>query len=282
MSKRSDTLRICTEAAARMRRNVLQMAFSTGSKGAHLGGCLSVIELLATLYGHMKLKPGDPGWSGRDRFILSKGHGSLAQFTAMEAFKLISEEQLLTFGQNGGSFSCASSFTPNLGIEFSNGSLGFGLSYAVGLALAAKKSPTPCHFYVLMGDGECNEGSVWEGAMSAAHFQLSNLTVLVDLNGLQSDGKTSDVLNINLEKIWKGFGWEVITVYDGHDIAQLLDALILPHDAMKPRVIIAHTVKGKGVSFMENNNKWHHHAISKEEFDAAMMELNNGSRNDTD
>jgi transketolase len=282
LNTRMDTIMICRAAASRMRIQVLQIALSSGSKGAHLGGCLSVIELLATLYcGVMNIKPGEPDWTGRDRFILSKGNGSLALYTALEASNLISEEELLTFGQNGGPLSCAASLVPALGLEFSNGTLGFGLSYAVGLALAAKRSLAKYHVYVLLGDGECNEGSVWEAAMSASHYKLSNLTVVVDLNGLQSDGKTCNILNIQLEKIWKGFGWEVIMVDDGHDIAQLLDAFMSLHDEVKPRVIIARTIKGKGVSFMENNNRWHHNHISKEEFDAAMKEFSNGSQHDT-
>ena len=273
MSTTIDTIMICREAASRMRRNVLKLAFLSGPKGAHLGGCLSVIELLATLYGHMKIKPENPTWPGRDRFILSKGHASLAQYTALEAYGLIGEKELHTFAQNGGQLACASSLAPGLAIEFSNGTLGFGLSYAVGLALAVKKSRTPYHVYVLMGDGECNEGSVWEAAMSASHFKLSNLTAIVDLNSLQSDGRTSDIMNVQLEWMWKGFGWDVIIVNDGHSITQLSDAFRLPYVEMKPRVIIARTVKGKGVSFMENTNKWHHSYLSKEDFDAALMEI---------
>lgn len=274
MTTGNETIIGCKKAAARMRRNVLRMALQAGPKGAHLGGCLSIVDILAALYGGvMRIQPENPKWSSRDRFILSKGNGSLAHYTALEAFNVINEEQLFTFGQNGGSLPGAASFNPDLGIEFSNGTLGFGLSYAVGLALASKKSTNPFNVYVLLGDGECNEGSVWEAAMSAPHFELSNLTAIIDLNSMQSDGKTSEVMNVDPEQMWKGFGWEVIKVEDGHNIAQLINILALPSSGLKPRVIIARTIKGKGISFMENNNIWHHNCLSQENFDAAMTEL---------
>ncbi len=274
MNARIEIIRKCEKAALRMRINALKMAYLTGSNGAHLGGSFSFIEILATLYcGIIKFKPKNPTWTNRDRFILSKGHGSLAHYAALESSGIINEEKLLTFEQNGGALPCTSSFNPDIGIEYANGTLGFGLSYAVGLALASKKSGVPYHVFALLGDGECNEGSVWEAAMSAPHFKLSNITAIVDLNAFQSDGKTCDVLNINLENMWKGFGWDVIIVKDGHNIDQLLDAFEQPCIEGKPRVIIAHTIKGKGVSFMENNNEWHHNYLSKEMFDAAMKEL---------
>lgn len=274
MNTRAEITRKCENAATRMRKNVLKMALLSGSKGAHLGGCLSIIEIMATLYcGLLNIKPGNPKWKGRDRFILSKGHGSLTHYAALEASKIISEEELLTFGQNGGLLPCASSLNPDMGIEFSNGTLGFGLSYAVGLALSSKKAGNTFHVYVLLGDGECNEGSVWEAAMSAPHFNLSNLTAIVDLNSMQSDGKTCDVLDVQLENMWRGFGWEVITVEDGHNIASLINAFTQPRSEVKPRVFIVHTIKGKGVSFMENNNEWHHKYLSKELFELAMTEL---------
>ncbi|MEI7726240.1 MAG: transketolase [Bacteroidota bacterium] len=257
-----------------MRFHILRLAHQAGSQGAHLGGCLSIVEILATLYGGiLRIQPGNPKWKNRDRFILSKGDGSLAHYAALEASHIISEEQLFTFGKNGGPLPGAASLNHDLGLEYSNGTLGFGLSYGVGLALASKKTGNPYAVYVLLGDGECNEGSVWEAAMSAPHFKLSNLTAIVDLNSMQSDGKTCDVMNIDLEQMWKGFGWEVIMVEDGHSCAQLSEALSKPRHDQKPRIIIAHTIKGKGVSFMENNNTWHHNCLSKEIFDAAMIEI---------
>ncbi|MFZ4522711.1 MAG: transketolase [Bacteroidales bacterium] len=279
----SNTIRECENGAMQMRINVLRMAHLVGSNGAHLGGCLSIIEIIAALYfGIMKIKPGDPTWKNRDRFILSKGDGTLAHYTALEASGIISEDQLLTFGKNGGPLPGAASFNPEYGIEYSNGTLGFGLSYGVGLALVSKKAVNPFSVYVLLGDGECNEGSVWEAAMSASHFKLSNLTAIIDLNSMQSDGKTSDVMNVHLENMWKGFGWDVITVDDGHCIVQLLEAFRQPSNELKPRVIIAHTIKGKGVSFMENNNTWHHNTLSKELHEAAVAEISEmNNRHDT-
>jgi len=274
MEPQSDMVAVCEKAAARMRRNILKLAFMAGKKGTHLGGCLSVVEILATLWcSVLRIKQDEPLWPDRDRFILSKGHASLALYTAMEAAGTISEEQLLTFGKNGGPLSTASSLVPGLGLEFSNGSLGLGLPYGIGLALAAKRLQKPHHIYVLMGDGECNEGSVWEAAMAAIHYQLSNLTVIVDYNRMQSDGKCSDIMNVQLTGMWKGFGWNVIVVEDGHSPGHLCTAFTQARQGTTPVALIAHTVKGKGISFMEHNSKWHHGFLSAEEYDLALKEL---------
>ncbi len=263
----------CQTAANRMRINTLKLSYMASSNGAHAGSSLSIVEILAVVYcGVMYAKTDQQNWAARDRFILSKGHGTIAQYAALEAAKIITEDQLFTFNQNGGLLGPTSKFNPDWGIEFANGSLGMGLSYAVGLALASIKSATPYHVYALLGDGECNEGSVWEAAMSAQHFKLTNLTAIIDLNSMQSDGASSDVLDIQLTEMWKGYGWEVITVSDGHDVSQLYSALNSPK-GNGPRVIVAHTVKGKGVSFMENNKEWHHKQLTKEMFDAAMQEI---------
>ena len=274
MNNREETIKKCSDAASRMRMNALKMAVLSGSNGAHLGGGLSIIEIMSVLYcGIMNIKPENPTWKGRDRFILSKGHGTLGYYTALEAAKIISEEQLFDFEKNGGLLPGQPSFNPDMGIEYSSGTLGMGLSYSVGLSLASRKSNIPFNVFVLLGDGECNEGSVWESAMSAAHFKLSNLTAIVDFNCMQSDGMTCEVLNIQLENMWKGFGWEVIKVNEGHNVSQLYDAFTIPRIEDKPRVIIARTTKGKGVSFMENNNEWHHNRLTKEQFDIAIKEI---------
>jgi len=274
MTERSVLIRECEDAAIHMRINVLRLAHLAGSNGAHLGGCLSIIEILSVLYGGiMNIRPGNLEVNTRDRFILSKGNGSLAHYTALEAVKIISEDQLFKFGQNGSILPCVASLNPALGMEYANGTLGLGLSYAVGLALAFQKTKNPYHVYVLLGDGECNEGAVWEAAMSAPHFKLANLTAVVDLNSFQSDGKTCDVMKADLENMWKGFGWEVIRIEDGHNVAQLLDAFTQPNYSTGPRVVIAPTIKGKGVSFMENNNEWHYNCFSRKLFDAAMKEV---------
>ncbi len=274
MKDTMELIKNCEGIAMRMRKNSLKMALLTGNNGAHLGSCLSIVEIIATLYGGvMNYKPNDPVWKGRDRFILSKGHGSIALYSALEASGIINEEKLFTFAQNGGDLLCTSHIIPELGLEYSNGTLGFGLSYGAGLALAAYKTNNPFNVYVLLGDGECNEGSIWEAAMSAPHFKLSNLIAIVDLNSMQSDGKASDVLEINLENMWKGFGWEVIKIEDGHNISQLLNSFTKPRIEGKPRVIIAPTIKGKGISFMENNSEWHYGVVTKEVFEKAMIEL---------
>ena len=250
------------------------MALLSGSNGSHLGGGLSIIEIMAVLYcGIMNIRPEDPRWKDRDIFILSKGHATLGYYTALKAAKIISEEQLFKFEQNGGLLPGQPSLNLDLGIEYSSGTLGLGLSYGIGLAIVSKKMNKASKVFVLLGDGECNEGSIWEAAMSATHFNLSNLTVIIDCNSLQSDGKTHDILDLQLENMWKGFGWEVVIVNDGHDITQLFDSFTLPIIEGKPRVIIANTIKGKGVSFMEYNNEWHHNRLSKELFDEAIKEI---------
>lgn len=274
MNTKIEIIKKCERATIKMRKNALKMALLSGSNGAHLGGGLSIIEIMAVLYcGVMKIKPEDPRWKARDRFILSKGHGTLGYYTALEAIKIINEDQLFKFEQNGGLLPGQPSLNLDMGIEYSSGTLGLGLSFAVGLSIASKKTDNPYNVFVLLGDGECNEGSIWESAMSAVHFKLSNLTAIVDSNSLQSDGKTCDILDLQLAKMWKGIGWEVIIIDDGHNISQLFDSLTLPHLEGKPRVLIANTTKGKGISFMENNNDWHHNRLSKELFDLAMKEL---------
>lgn len=275
LNKKAERIAEAERIASRMRVNSLKMGLLAGPNGVHLGACLSIVEIMAVLYGGvLNIKTDDPQWKGRDRFILSKGHGSMTFYAALEACGIITEEKLFTYSQNGGELSCTSHLIPELGMEFANGTLGFGLSYGAGLALASGRTKNPYQVYVLLGDGECNEGSVSEAAMSAHHYKLSNLTAIVDLNSMQSDGNTGDVLAMDFEKFWTGFGWEVIPVEDGHNILQLIDAFDRPRTEGKPRVIIARTIKGKGISFMEHNNEWHHAVLSKEIYDQAMNELN--------
>jgi len=263
----------CEQAAFQMRKNALKMANLAGNNGAHLGGGLSIIEIMATLYcGVLKYKTENPQWEQRDRFILSKGHGTLSYYTALAAAGIITEEQLFTFEQNGGLLPGQPSVNLDIGIECSSGSLGLSLSYAVGICIALKKRRNPNNVYVLLGDGECNEGANWEAAMSAKHYALSNLTAIIDSNSMQSDGKTCDVLNVDLASMWKGFGWEVIPV-DGHNVEKLYNAFTSSRATVFPRVIIAQTKKGKGVSFIENNNEWHHNVLPRDKFEAAMFEL---------
>jgi transketolase len=266
-----------TAMAKKMRRKILDISHSC-NMSAHLGGGLSMVELTATLYGEvLNYDKANPQWEGRDRFILSKGHGVLGFFSALVVAGVITEEKFNTFQTNGSDLIAHPVLNLPLGIESSNGSLGQGLSLCVGLAMAANKRGLKHHIYVLMGDGECNEGSVWEAAMSAAHFKLDNLTAIVDYNRLQSDGSGADIMDyIDLEAKWQSFGWNVCSV-DGHDIGQIHNALTNCTVAQKPKVLVAHTVKGKGVDFMENNNEWHHNRLSKGHYDQALLVLERAS-----
>ena len=268
----NDQILKCQEAAMSMRRNIIQLAYNGGNNGAHIAPSLSIVEILATLYlTAMKLNKENKADENRDRFILSKGHGGLGYYTALHEAGLISKEELYSFEHNGGEFPGQPSKNINKGIDYSGGSLGMGLSYGIGLALSAQKKQATYNVFVLMGDGELNEGIVWEGAMLAAHLNVSNLTVIVDRNGMQSDGMSKDILSIKIDKIWEAYGWHVITC-NGHDVLSLLNAFA-KKSVDRPRVIIAETIKGKGVSFMENNNEWHHNRLSKDQFALAMKEL---------
>lgn len=262
--------------AKRMRKKALTMALSAGNNGAHLGSGLSIIEIMAVLYGGiMKLDPQDPEWVDRDRFVLSKGHGTLGYYTALAESGLITFDELGTFEENGGFLPGQPTMNMEKGIEFSSGSLGLGLSLGVGVALAGRKQNKDYNVYVLMGDGECNEGSVWEAAMAASHFKLDNLIAIIDCNKMQSDGASHTVLDIgDFEAKWVSFGFNSLTV-DGHNIVETYSAFEIASNGKrgKPSVIIANTVKGKGVSFMENNNKWHHNRLVQSQYQAALAEL---------
>ncbi|MFH1618989.1 MAG: transketolase [bacterium] len=274
MKNRDGIITKCADFSKKMRRNVIELAFNAGPNGAHLGPSLSLIELTAVLYaGVLKYDPKNPAWENRDRFILSKGHGALGWYAALEAAGIITREQLYTFEQNNGSLPGQPSKNIDLGIEFSSGSLGLGLSYGVGLAIAARKRNSDYKTYVLLGNGECNEGSVWEAAMSAVNFKLSNIVAIIDANGMQSDGRSCDIMKNDLASIWKGFGWEVRVVDDGHNVEQIYDAFLSTGQPDVPVVIIAKTVKGKGISFMENNTDWHHNCLSQEQYSSALAEL---------
>jgi len=262
----------CLTAVRRMRIYALQMSLAAGPVGAHLGGGLSMMEIISALYfGVLKYDVANPLWELRDRFILSKGHGALAYYAALSLAGFIDEKDLATFKSNDTYLTGHPHMDLHRGIEFSSGSLGQGLSLGVGSALALRsRGNTSSRIFVLVGDGELNEGSVWEAAMSAAHFKLSNLTLIVDKNGIQYDGITDDVLDMgDLAAKWESFGWTALTI-DGHDLNALLDALETPHE--KPLAIVARTVKGKGVSFMEHDRAWHHCRLTQAKFEEAMAE----------
>lgn len=261
------------QMAARMRKRILEMSLRCEGP-THLGGGLSIVEIMATLYGgHMNFDASNPRWEGRDRFILSKGHGVLGLYTALVEARIISEEVFDQFKKDDSPLIAHPVMNLDLGIESSNGSLGQGLSLAVGMAIAARKKQATHRMYVLMGDGECNEGSVWEAAMSAAQYKLGNIVAFVDNNGFQSDGSTEDIISsASLAAKWRSFGWNVHEI-DGHDVKAIAEILQNQLVEDQPNCLVAKTIKGKGIEFMENNNEWHHNRLTQGMFDKAMAEL---------
>ncbi len=264
------------DMAKRMRRKVLDMALTSGASSSHFGGGLSIIDITATLYGAiMNLDPKNPEWIKRDRFILSKGHGVLGYYTALSEIGYISEKDLKTFEKDGTYLYGHPVINRSKGIEFSNGSLGMGLSLGIGVALAGKRKNIDYKVYVLMGDGECNEGSVWEAAMAGPHYKLDNLVAIVDKNNLQQTGANSEIMSVgDLVSKWKSFGWQVFEI-DGHNVPEIYDTFLSVKDQKGPVAIVANTVKGKGFSFSENNNAWHHAPLSSSQYEAALEELKN-------
>lgn len=261
------------KAVVEMRREVVQLTYDAGTTGAHIGGSLSLIEIMATLYlGVLRYNLDDMNIEDRDRVIFSKGHGALALYTAMYHAGIIEKNDLMQYKKDDSCLSAHPAMNERIGIEFSSGSLGQGLSLAVGVSLALKmKKNQTSQIYVILGDGECNEGSVWEAAQSAAHFNCNNIVAIVDFNKLQYDGRTKDIMRDEpFADKWKSFGWEVINI-NGHDIDEIYNALNSVYN--KPLVILAHTIKGKGISFMEDNTLWHNHALSAQQYELAMSEL---------
>lgn len=253
--------------STKMRKIILETSFKCGAP-AHIGGALSIVDILACLYQNILKTQG----KNRDVFILSKGHGFLALLAALYFKKLITKKKLLTFQTNGSEIIAHPIMDTKIGIESSNGSLGQGLSFSIGLALAKKKKREKGKIFSLLGDGECYEGSVWESAISATELNLDNLTAVVDCNGFQNDGKIGSKMNFkDIYNKWRGFGWNTL-LCDGHNIPNLLKSL-KTNKKNVPSVIIAKTTKGKGVSFMENNNDWHHGRLTKKLYLQALEEL---------
>ncbi len=241
-----------------VRRKVVEMIAAAGS--GHPGGGLSAVEIVTVLYFHaMRIDPNRPDWADRDRFVLSKGHGSAALYAALGARGFFPDEYFAHFRQIGSPLLGHPCMNKVPGVDMSTGSLGQGLSAALGMALAARCRNKDFHVYALLGDGEIQEGQIWEAAMAAAHFHVDNLTAILDYNGVQLDGFVSDILSIEpVSDKWRAFGWHVIECSDGHDIVRLLTAIEAAQQVRgQPAIIIAHTVKGKGVSFMENSAAWH-------------------------
>ena len=259
--------------AKKLRRHIITMTGTAGS--GHPGGSLSAVEIVTALYFRLlRHKPSDPKWADRDRFILSKGHAAPLLYATLAECGYLPVGELTTLRQLDGRLQGHTDRTVTPGIEMSAGALGQGLSFAIGVALAARLNSQDYQVYVLLGDGECDEGQVWEGAMAAAHFKVDNLVAIVDNNGLQIDGWNREVMNLEpFSQKWQAFGWHVIEV-DGHDLSQLIDALNQAKLVKgQPAVVIAHTIKGKGVSFMENNYAFHGKAPTAAEVETALKEL---------
>ena len=261
------------EKARRIRINALKAIHA--AKSGHPGGSLSSADILATLYfGELNIDPKNPKMADRDKFVLSKGHAVPALYAALGERGFYEVSEMMTLRQVGSKFQGHPNMNKVPGIEMSTGSLGQGFSAAVGMAIAGKIDKNPGRVYVLTGDGELQEGIVWEAAMQAAHRKLDNLVAIVDLNGLQIDGKVSDVKCVcPVDEKFRSFGWNVINV-DGHNFEELTTAFKEAKSSEGvPTAIIAHTHKGKGVSFMEDNAGWHGKAPSDEELATAIEEL---------
>jgi transketolase len=258
--------------ASRARQAMVESLISAGC--GHPGGSFSSVDLMVALYfAVLKIDPQNPAWEERDRFVLSKGHSSVALYSVLHLRGFFDREVLLTFRQDGSILGGHPDMHKVPGVEASTGSLGHGLSIGVGISLAARLDRRSHRTFVLMGDGETQEGSVWEAAMSAAHYKLDNLVGIVDRNRIQIDGFTEDVMGLEpyAEK-WRAFGWSVREV-DGHNMADVVRTLqSTPFQAGCPSLVISHTTKGKGISFMENNPEWHGKALNGEYAEIARRE----------
>jgi transketolase len=261
------------KTAKQLRRHVIQMIATAGS--GHPGGSLSAADIVTALYFNvMRHDSKNLQWPDRDRFVLSKGHAAPILYAALAECGYFPVEELATLRKLGSRLQGHTDRTLTPGVEMSAGSLGQGLSFGIGIALAGRLDKRDYHVYVLLGDGECEEGQVWEAAMFAPHFQLDNLTAIVDHNEIQLDGRCCDIMGLEpLADKWRAFNWHAIEI-DGHDMNQVLQALKEAGKIKgKPTVIIAHTVKGKGVSFMEGNVDFHGKAPNAQETEIALKEL---------
>ena len=263
------------EQAKELRKTALTMIYKAQS--GHPGGSLSAADIVTALYfGEMNVDPKNPGWPDRDRFILSKGHVCPIVYSALGTLGYFDKAYLDTLRKEGSILQGHPNMNKCPGIDISTGSLGQGLSVAVGMAKAAKDDGKTHRIYCMLGDGECQEGQIWEAAMFAAHYKLDNLCCIVDYNKIQAKGPVHEIMNIEpLSKKWESFGFDVIEA-DGHSMRSILDAFYEAenlHYFGRPVVIIAHTIKGKGVSFMENTSAWHTHAPNREQLAAALDEL---------
>ena len=263
------------EIAKQIRKYIFKAAYFGGT--GHLASAFSIVEVLGVLYfkGILKYSVNDPSWEKRDKLIMSKGHASLAMYSVLTMIGYLKEEELYTFCKPGSHLGGEPKLGDIPGIEATTGSLGHGLSFGVGIAISNKLNNLDSKVYVILGDGECQEGSVWEAVMSAAHYKLDNLTVVLDSNKLQAMGTLNDILELEAMKDkWSAFGWDVEEI-DGHNPQEIYDAFQknLQKHVKKPRIIIANTIKGKGVSFMENVPIWHYRMPNSDELRIVIKEL---------
>ena len=259
--------------ARQLRRHVITMIATAGS--GHPGGSLSAADIITTLYFKiMRHDPQNPQWPDRDRFILSKGHAAPVLYAALAECGYFPLDELSTLRKLDSRLQGHTDRILTPGVEMSSGSLGQGLSFGIGIALAGKLDARDYQVYVLLGDGECDEGQIWEAAMAATHYKIDNLTAIVDCNQIQLAGRTCDIMNLEpLADKWRSFNWHVLDI-NGHDVNQISQAAKKARGIkQRPTVIIAHTIKGKGVSFMENNVDFHGKAPTSEETERALKEL---------
>lgn len=256
----------------KIRKNILFAAKCGGSSSAHIGGALSCADILSVLFFNvMDISKKKYSTQNRDRFILSKGHGCLAYYAALVEKKFLTKKDLETFEKNESDLLGHPVKNRKIGIEFSNGSLGMGLSLAIGVGVSFKKKNIKKKIFVLIGDGECNEGSVWEAAMCAPNFNLNNICVIIDKNNFQQTGSNTKIMNLrNLSNKWKSFGWEVIKI-DGHNFEDIYKSTT--KISKKPTAIIANTIKGKGFKEFENNNDWHHKIVTQSHYKKLIREI---------
>ncbi len=263
------------EYSNRIRKMALDMALYSGKSGSHVGGSFSCIEIFATLYGAvMNLDISNPTADYNDRFIPSKAHCAQTYYSALVCIGLLKEEDVCSYYDNGGMLA-GKPLIPEMGLEYSGGSLGLGLSVGLGKALHARRKGLGYNVYVLLGDGESNEGSVWEAIMAAAQFKMDNLIAIVDYNNMQFDGANEDIMGIgDIKAKFEAFGWMAMEV-DGHSIEELYDAFLSNHEG-KPLAIIAHTIKARGIPSLENQAQSHHAVLSQEDYDFVLREMETG------
>jgi transketolase len=274
MSDEKDILKKINNFAFNSRKNILEMALAAGASSSHFGGALSIVEIVSTLFStQIRFNKDSPNSDDRNRFILSKGHACLAYYAALCEVGFIDKEELKTFEKNDSNLLGHPVLNKSIGIDFSTGSLGMGLSIGIGIAIANKKKNRNSNIYVVMGDGECNEGSVWEAAMAAPNFSLNNLYAIIDNNNFQQTGSNKEIMNSeSLKEKWSSFGWETSEI-DGHNVKDLFNYFENGKNINKPKALIAKTIKGKGFTFSENNNNWHHSVLTKSLYEQALSEI---------